>query len=68
VILTVAPSTRPIGDDEQPISVELDGAGAQFSLSIWAGDAHDNARLGELTAALYPLLDQLSGGKIQLRP
>lgn len=67
-ILTVASSTRPIGDDEQPISVELDGAGERFALSIWAGDARDSPRFGELTAALYPMLDQLSGGKIQLRP
>ena len=67
-ILAVAPSTRPIGDDEQPISIELEGAGERFALSIWAGDARDSPRFGKLTAALYPLLDQLSGGKIQLRP
>jgi hypothetical protein len=67
-ILTVAPSTRPIGDDEQPISVELDGAGEHFALSIWADDARNNPHFSELTAALYSLLDQLSGHQIQLRP
>ena len=52
----------------QPSSVELDGAGEHFALSIWAGDARDNPRFSELTAALYPLLDQLSGHQVQLRP
>lgn len=67
-ILTVAPSSRPIGDDEQPISLELDGVGERFVLSIWADDARDNPHVSDLTAALYPLLDQLSGHQVQLRP
>jgi hypothetical protein len=67
-ILSVAPSTRPIGDDEQPIAVELDGAGEHFALLLWADDARDNPHFSEPTAALYPLLDQLSGHQIQLRP
>ncbi len=67
-ILSVASSTRPLGDDEQPITIELDGAGEHFELAIWAGDARDSPQLHELTAQLYPLIDHLSSGKISLQP
>jgi len=67
-ILSVASSTRPLGDDEQPIAVELDGAGEHFALSIWAGDARDSPQFSELAAQLYPLLDHLSGGALLLQP
>ena len=67
-IVSVPSSTRPIGDDEQPIVVSLDGAGQTFTLRIWAGDARDSAAFGVLPAALYPLLEQLSAGGITLRP
>ncbi len=67
-ILSVPSSTRPIGDDEQPIVVSLDGAGQTFTLRIWAADARDSAAFGVLAAALYPLLERLSAGGITLRP
>lgn len=66
-ILSIPPSTRNIGDDEQPISVTLDGAGDRFILTIWAGDARDNQQFSAFATELYALLDQLSGGTIQLR-
>lgn len=67
-ILAVPSSTRPIGDDEQPIVLALNGAGQTFTLRIWAGDARDSAAFGVVAAALYPMIAQLSGGGITLRP
>lgn len=67
-ILSLPNSTRPIGDDEQPIVVALAGAGQAFTLRIWAGDARDSPAVGVFTAALSPLLEQLSAGAITLRP
>ena len=67
-ILSVPSSTRPIGDDEQPIVVALDGAGQARTLRILAGDARDSAAGGVFTAAVYPVLEQLSAGAITLRP
>jgi hypothetical protein len=67
-ILQVPPSTRPIGDDEQPIALHVDDGQHSFDLSIWANDARDSSQFSELTSTLYPLIENLSQGQIRLRP
>lgn len=67
-VLALTSSSRPLGDDEQPINLELDGGGERFALTLWAEDARDDPRFGQLTTVLYPLLDQLSAGTIRLKP
>lgn len=67
-ILEIPRSTRPIGDDEQPITLRLTDGQVTFDLTIWAKDAAENAHVTDFTSTLYPLIDQLSQGQIQLRP
>ena len=67
-ILEVPSSTRPIGDDEQPIVLRIGDGHQLFELTLWAMDARENARFTDFTSTLYPLIEKLSQGQIQLRP
>ena len=67
-VLDIESSTRAIGDDEQPISLEIGDGQSSHKLVIWAKDARENAQFSAFSTTVYALFDTLSDGAIKLRP
>ena len=67
-ILDIPSSTRNIGDDELPVVVELGYEDLRYRLLIWAKDALGNAEFHRFERTLWPLLGQLSDGKVGAGP
>jgi hypothetical protein len=67
-LLDVPQSSRPIGDDELPVIVELGYDGSHFRLPIWAGDAAANTQFRSFEQELWTLFEQLSDGQIRRPP
>jgi hypothetical protein len=61
-LLEIPPSTRNIGDDEQPIAVEIRYDDMEHRLSIWAGDAAANRDFQQFESSLLELIREVSGG------
>ena len=64
-LLEVPPSSRNIGDDEQPVLVELGYDDHRFKLLIWADDAAADGRFAAFEGMLWKVLEQLSDGVIR---
>lgn len=67
-VLGVPSSTRPLGDDEQPILLELRVGSAEHALRIWADVARASAPFRDFEGRLQTILDELSGGRLQGAP
>ena len=52
-------STRRIGDDEVPVTVELGGGAERHELRLWSEDAASNAAFVAFEATVRALLDEL---------
>jgi hypothetical protein len=59
-LLDVPSSSRNIGDDEEPILVELRYDAAEHRLRIWAGDARANPGFNRFETILHGVLRGLS--------
>lgn len=66
-LLDVPSSTRNIGDDEQPILVDLRYDDAEHRLRIWAGDASANPGFHRFETILRGVLRDLSDGEAARR-
>jgi hypothetical protein len=67
-LLRVPSSTRPIGDDELPIIVEMRYDDLHHRLLIWAGDARHDADFQRFEQALWVVLKDLGGDEIGRAP
>ncbi len=63
-VLATAPSTRNIGDDEEPVIIEVRAGDLAHELRLWHGDAMQDPRFHAFEVALVELLGRLSGGAI----
>jgi hypothetical protein len=63
-LLDVPSSSRNIGDDEQPIVVELRHDGAEHRLVIWAGDARSDPGFAHFETVLRGVMRQISDGEV----
>jgi hypothetical protein len=52
-------STRRIGDDEVPVTVELGTGSDRRKLRLWSGDAASNPAFAAFEAAVRALVDEL---------
>ena len=66
-LLDVPSSTRNIGDDEQPIIVELRYDDSEHRLRIWAGDARANPGFHRFETILLGVLRNLPDGEAARR-
>lgn len=55
-------SSRPIGDDEEPILVTVSLGDNHRDLQVWAGDATADPRFTAFDATVHELVDELLGG------
>jgi hypothetical protein len=63
-LLSVPSSSRPIGDGELPIIVDLSYDDLRHRLMIWASDAANNAGFQHFEQVLWPILRGIAGDKI----
>jgi hypothetical protein len=67
-LLDVPSSSRPIGDDELPIIVELSYDHMRHQLMIWANDVSHSAGFQRFEQTLWPILKGIAGDKIGAGP
>ena len=67
-LLDVPSSTRAIGDDEVPITVELEHGALSHRLEIWTRDAREHPDFRRFEASLRALLQGLSPGSSEGEP
>ena len=63
-LLDTESSTRPIGDDEEPVFVTLRDGNLAHKLTLWHQDATRSPGFHAFERALLALLKDLSGGAI----
>jgi hypothetical protein len=67
-VIGTPPSTRNIGDDEEPVVIEVGDGGQTYRLMIWHGDAIRHAGFHAFERGLLALVHQLSGGAVLSSP
>ena len=67
-VLDVESSSRPLGDDEQPILLELRLGAGSHALRLWAEDARASAAFTAFERQLWDVLVELSDGRLRDAP
>ncbi|HEX3760128.1 MAG TPA: hypothetical protein VHW23_15535 [Kofleriaceae bacterium] len=67
-VVGTPPSTRNIGDDEEPVVIEVGDGDQTYRLMIWHGDAVQHAGFHAFERGLLALVRQLSSGAVLTSP
>lgn len=63
-LLATPPSTRNIGDDEEPVVIEVSEGAQRYQLMIWHGDGVKDVRFHAFEGGLLAVVRRLSDGAV----